>query len=117
MGINDRTDLDRWSRREAGKFRHEWFSHAELSCQDCHKLAAINTTDVKGPAVAVLSCGGDGTGCHVTPTSKDGGALNLEIDQKKASASFQCTKCHFQLGKQAVPESHLKAVAAMKDKK
>jgi hypothetical protein len=117
IGINDRTDLDRWSRREAGKFRHEWFSHAELSCQDCHKLAAINTTDVKGPAVAVLSCGGDGTGCHVTPKSSDGGALNLEIDQKKASASFQCTKCHVQLGKQAVPESHLKAVAAVKDKK
>lgn len=117
IGILDRTDLDKWSRREAGKFRHEWFSHAELSCQDCHRLAAINTTDVKGPSVAVLSCGGTGSGCHVTPTAADGGALNLEADQKKANPSFQCTKCHVQLGKQPVPDSHLKAIAAMKDKK
>ncbi|MFL6276340.1 MAG: cytochrome c3 family protein [Blastocatellia bacterium] len=117
MGISDRTDLDKWSRREAGKFRHEWFSHAELSCQDCHKVAAINTTDPKGPTVAVLSCGGTGSGCHVTPSAADGGALNLEAEQKKASPAFQCTKCHVQLGKQPVPESHLKAIAAMKDKK
>lgn len=117
IGILDRTSLDKWGRREAGRFRHEWFSHAELSCQDCHQLAAINTTDAKGPAVAVLSCGGTGSGCHVTPTAADGGALNLEVDQKKARPSFECTKCHTQLGKQAVPESHLKALAAMKDKK
>lgn len=117
MGVRDRTDLDKWSRREAGKFRHEWFSHAGLSCQDCHKPEAINTTDPKGPTVRPLSCGGDGSGCHVTPTAKDGGALNLEVEQKQASPSFQCTKCHVQLGKQPVPESHLKAIAAMKDKK
>src|SRR5205085_10682057 len=99
------------------KFRHEWFGHAEFCCRDSHQLAAINTVDQKGPAVAVLSCGGEGSGCHVTPTAGDGSAHNLEVDQKKTSSSFQCTKCHIQLGKQPVPESHLKAVAAMKDKK
>jgi hypothetical protein len=113
MGITDRTDLDKWSRREAGRFRHEWVSHAELTCTDCHKLAAINTIDPKGPSVPVLSCGGSGSGCHITAKADDGGALNLEVDQKKANPGFQCTKCHIQLGKGPVPDSHLKALAAV----
>lgn len=114
MGIADRMDLDKWSRREAGKFRHEWLSHAELACTDCHKLAAISTIDTKGPSVAPLSCGGSGSGCHISAKADDPGDLNLEVDKKKADPGFQCTKCHVQLGKQPVPESHLKAVAAIK---
>jgi hypothetical protein len=114
MGISDKTTLAKWGRREAVKFRHEWFSHAELSCASCHNTAALNTLNEKGPSVAVLSCGG--SGCHITKTTDDGGALNAEADQKKAAATFQCTKCHAQLGKQPIPPSHLKAIAAIKDK-
>ncbi|MEK6302398.1 MAG: cytochrome c3 family protein [Acidobacteriota bacterium] len=117
MGITDKTMLEKWRRREAVKFRHEWVIHADLSCADCHTTAKINTVDAKGPEVPVLSCGGAGTGCHVTATSDDGGALNLEFDQKKSDPGFQCTKCHGLLGKRAAPESHISALAAIKNKK
>jgi len=117
MGITDKTMLEKWRRREAVKFRHEWVIHADLNCTDCHNTAKINTVDPKGPEVAVLSCGGAGTGCHVTATSDDGGALNLEFDQKKSDPGFQCTKCHGLLGKRSVPESHVSALAAIKNKK
>ena len=65
-------------------------------------------------AVNVLSCGGSGSGCHVTPTTDDGGALNFEIDQRKAKATFQCIKCHINEGKKPVPESHSKAIIDIK---
>lgn len=116
MGIKDKTTLEKWGRREASKFRHEWFSHAELKCADCHKTAALNTVDGKGATVAVLSCGGTGSGCHITPTSEEGGALNFEIDQRQAKASFQCTKCHVSQGKKPLPESHANALSAIKKK-
>ena len=117
MGITDKTMLEKWRRREAVKFRHEWVIHADLSCTDCHNASKIDTLDEKGPQVAVLSCGGSGTGCHVTATSEDGGALNLEFDQKKSNPGFQCTKCHGLIGKRPAPESHLSALAAIKGKK
>ena len=117
MGITDKTTLDKWARREAVRFRHEWFSHAELACADCHSITGIDTISNKGPEVPVLSCGGSGSGCHITPTSDEGGALNTEIDQKGANAAFQCSKCHASLGKRPVPESHIKAIAAIKDKR
>ncbi|MFY9611537.1 MAG: cytochrome c3 family protein [Blastocatellia bacterium] len=117
MGITDKTMLEKWRRREAGKFRHEWVIHADLSCTDCHNTAKINTLDGKGPEVPVLSCGGAGSGCHVTATSDEGGALNAEFDQKKSEPGFQCTKCHVLLGTRSAPESHISALAAIKDKK
>ncbi|MBI3649618.1 MAG: hypothetical protein HY231_01060 [Acidobacteria bacterium] len=115
MAIKDKTMLEKWRRRQAGKFRHEWFSHAELKCSDCHKIAEINTASGKGAVVNVLSCGGSG-GCHITPTSDEGGALNFEIDQRQAKATFQCTKCHVNEGKKPLPESHSKALAAITKK-
>lgn len=117
MGITDKTTLEKWRRREVMKFRHEWIIHADLSCTDCHNTAKINTLDEKGPNVAVLSCGGAGSGCHVTATSNEGGALNAELDEKKAQAGFQCTKCHVLSGKGPAPESHINALAEIKNKK
>ena len=116
MNIKDQAMLTKWGRREAGKFRHEWFSHAELKCTDCHTVAAINTADGKGAEVNVLSCGGTGSGCHITPTADEGGALNFEIAERQAKATFQCSKCHIQEGKKAIPESHLKALSAITKK-
>jgi hypothetical protein len=63
--------------------------------------------------VSVRSCGG-AEGCHVTATADDGGILNYEIDKKKTSQDFACTKCHISFGKKAVPESHVKAIQALK---
>ncbi|MEW6128566.1 MAG: hypothetical protein AB1757_16120 [Acidobacteriota bacterium] len=116
MAIQDKPLLERWQRRQASKFRHEWFSHAELKCTDCHKVATINTADGRGAEVDILSCGGSGSGCHITPTADEGGALNFEIDQRKAKADFQCSKCHLDEGRKAIPESHAKALSAITKK-
>ena len=110
MGITDRTTLEKWSKREAVRFRHDWVTHVDLACADCHKVAAIDTLSVSGPKVPVLSCGGGGTGCHITASLADGGALNVELAEKKSNTTFQCTKCHGFLGKQQIPDSHLKAL-------
>ncbi|MEQ1763875.1 MAG: cytochrome c3 family protein [Pyrinomonadaceae bacterium] len=111
MGIDDKIMLTSWRQRgSSGKFRHEWFSHAELSCSTCHNVATINTADPGTSKVSITSC----AACHVTATADDGGALNFEIDARKASSSFQCVKCHIAFGRSAIPESHLKAVAEAK---
>jgi hypothetical protein len=108
MGIKDRVTLDAWrSRHSTGTFRHEWFSHAELSCATCHNVAAINTTDALTKKVSIASC----ATCHATATSDDGGALNFEIDSRQKNAAFQCVKCHVTFGKMPVPASHTKALA------
>jgi hypothetical protein len=112
MGITDRTTLEKWSKREAVRFRHDWVTHVDLACTDCHKVAAIDTLAESGPKVPVLSCGGAGTGCHITASVADGGALNVEFAEKKSNPSFQCTKCHGFLGKQQMPDSHMKALPA-----
>lgn len=114
MGVDDKLTLDTWRRREsAGKFRHEWFSHAELSCSSCHDVATIKTEDPATRKVSVSSC----AKCHATATSDDGGALNFEIDSRKGNVNFQCVKCHVTFGKLAIPKSHLDAVAGAADKK
>ena len=105
IGIQDWFTTTSWrSRSSAGTFRHE--VHADVKCAQCHQAVTPN-------AVAVSSCGG-AEGCHVTATSGDGGILNYEVDQKKENAGFVCTKCHTDFGKAAVPESHLKAIEALK---
>lgn len=114
MVIKDKTLLEKWSSRQAGRFRHEWISHVDLKCSDCHNASEINTASGKGSVVNVLSCGGSGSGCHVTKTSDEGGALNFEIEQRTAKATFQCTKCHINQGKKPIPESHSKALVEIK---
>jgi hypothetical protein len=102
MGVKDRVVLEKWRRRDAARFRHEFFSHAEMDCKTCHNLAGEKTKKV-----SLLSC----KECHIGATPDDG-VLNAEIEQKKKSAAFECVKCHVTNGKQAVPESHLKAIPA-----
>ena len=106
MGINDWLMLRKWSRRSAGRYRHEFEVHNDLGCVSCHNPTVMNTLDEK-TFVSVASCGGSG-GCHIE-TNTDG-ILNYEIEQKRANPSFQCSKCHVLLGKNAIPQDHLEAL-------
>jgi hypothetical protein len=111
MKIADRVVFTAWRERvSAGKFRHEFASHAELSCSTCHNAAAMNTIDSRTEKVAVTSC----APCHITATSDDGGALNFEVDSRKTNSKFQCAKCHVSFGSSLIPESHIKAIEAQK---
>ncbi|HLA11258.1 MAG TPA: cytochrome c3 family protein [Pyrinomonadaceae bacterium] len=107
MGVKDAFTLLKWSRRSAGRFRHEFDVHKELGCETCHQTNAMNTLDER-TFVSVKSCGGEGSGCHVE--SNTDGILNAEIDQKQKNPAFQCTKCHIILGKQPIPRDHLDAL-------
>lgn len=107
MGITDKILLESWkTRTSAGKFRHEFESHSDLSCSTCHNVSAMITTDHKTEKVSIASC----NMCHITATSGDGGILNYEIDERRKNAKFDCAKCHISFGKSAIPASHLKAV-------
>ena len=113
MGATDRTTLLTWARRGAVRFRHEWPPH-DLACVNCHQVAAMNTADASTRKVNVLSCGGEGTGCHIEPTPD--GILNAEFAQKLANPSFQCTKCHVLNGRLPAPASHAAALQAITKK-
>ena len=113
MGIKDKTLLEKWRRREAARFRHEWFSHAELACSACHDVSKLNTLDEKTKKVPVTSCGGEGAGCHV---GEPDSVLNVAVEKKKADAGFQCMKCHVVFGREPTPASHQSAVSTVKPK-
>ena len=109
MGIDDKIMLTSWRRRgSSGTFRHEFSSHAELSCSTCHNVAAMLTTDRKTKTVPIASC----NICHITATADDGGVLNFEVDSRKKNPSFTCVKCHISFGDKPIPESHLQAIKA-----
>jgi hypothetical protein len=108
MAIRDKTTLDRWRNRvSAGAFRHEFASHAEMSCDTCHTVK-MNTADPISRKVELSSC----ATCHVTATADDGGALNYEVDQRAKNPKFQCAKCHVTFGKLPIPVSHVDAIKA-----
>ena len=110
MGITDKTILSGWSRRiSAGAYRHEGGEHPNMSCTGCHNATVMSTLDKKTLKVSVSSCGG-AEGCHITAKTDDGGALNYEIDQKKANPGFVCSKCHITFGGEPVPANHLEAL-------
>ena len=106
MRITDWVMLRKWSRRSAGRYRHEFEVHSDVSCLDCHNPAVMNTLDER-TFVSVKSCGGSG-GCHIEKNTE--GILNYEIEQKKKDPAFQCVKCHVILGKNPVPQNHLDAI-------
>ena len=55
MKVSDKIVSDEWSRRDSsGTFRHEWFSHAELSCSTCHDVTKINTLDASTKKVSEI---------------------------------------------------------------
>ena len=111
IGISDRVTLDLWRRRDStGKFQHGFMAHAELSCDTCHNVLTMNTTEAATKRVKIASC----AMCHVTATAADGGALNYEADARKTNPAFQCTKCHLVFGKLPMPASHTAALDAAK---
>jgi hypothetical protein len=111
IGISDRVTLDSWRRRDStGKFQHGFVAHTELSCDTCHNVLTMNTTDAATKRVKITSC----AMCHVTATADDGGALNYEADARKANLAFQCTKCHLAFGRMPMPASHAAALEAAK---
>jgi len=111
MKVADGTILRRWrTRYSSGTYPHEGGGHADLACTTCHDAAKMNTLDPKSTRVSLESC----AACHVTATTDEGGALNVEADRKKADAAFQCTKCHITYGREPLPDSHAKTLAAAK---
>lgn len=115
MGLADNLLLMKWrGRNSSGTFSHEGGMHTDVSCTVCHKVETMNTLDARSLKVSILSCGGGETGCHITQSADDGGALNIEIDQRSATASFACSKCHTTFGRSPLPQSHRDAVAAVK---
>lgn len=107
MGNLDKITLTSWRKRDSSAtFRHEFSSHAELECANCHNVEKMNTLDALTKKVQVTSC----NLCHITETSDDGGVLNYEIDERKKNPKFQCVKCHIAFGRMPIPESHLKAI-------
>jgi len=110
IGVTDPIIVRRWQHRmSSGSFTHDGGAHPGLSCTTCHNIPSMNTAEPKSLKVAVKSCGG-AEGCHVTATSDEGGALNFEVDQRKARVDFECTKCHLVFGRQPLPASHLEAI-------
>jgi hypothetical protein len=109
MAITDVVMVKAWSRRiSAGAFTHDGGAHPDIPCVDCHRPAVMKTVEPATLKVSVRSCGGEG--CHITPTTDDGGALNFELDQRKADSNFVCTKCHLTFGKLPVPVGHAQAL-------
>jgi hypothetical protein len=107
IGALSRQIRDAWSTRtSAGAFRHEFASHADLSCSTCHDVSKIETARQATKKVAIASC----SMCHVTATVDDGGTLNYEVEQRKKNPTFQCSKCHVTFGREPIPASHTKAI-------
>jgi hypothetical protein len=100
--------LDAWAtRHSSGTFPHEGGAHADLACATCHDVIKMNTADPASIRVSITTC----ATCHATPKTDDGGAINMEADQRKADPKFSCAKCHSTYGKQPIPASHIKAIA------
>ena len=110
MGVVDPSILHAWRRRDASAtFRHESVLHVEVACTSCHDVAATEATTPWSTNVRIQSCSGD-MGCHVTATKDEGGALNFELDARKADPKFECAKCHIAFAAAPVPPSHTAAI-------
>ena len=109
MGVDDKIMFTSWRRRgSSGTFRHEFSSHAELSCSTCHNVTTMLTNDPKTQKVPITSC----NMCHITATTDDGGVLNFEVDSRKKNPTFTCVKCHISFGNKLIPDSHIQAIKA-----
>jgi hypothetical protein len=107
-GFTDPFIVSKLLRRETVTFAHDEENHKGIDCASCHvNIPSINVLDANTLKVPILSCGG-GSSCHVSARPKK--ILNEEVDKRVADASFQCVKCHVNLGKEKVPKSHLDAV-------
>lgn len=106
-GFTDPHIVNKLLRRDTVIFAHEEERHREIDCATCHtRIPALSTLDETTLKVPILSCGA-GTSCHIGAKPKR--ILNEEVDKKLADPSFQCTKCHFNYGREKPPKSHLDA--------
>jgi hypothetical protein len=106
-GFTDPHVVRKLLRRDAVTFAHEEERHREIDCATCHtRIPALSTLDETTLKVPILSCGA-GTSCHIGARPKR--ILNEEVDKKLADPNFQCTKCHYNLGREKPPRSHLEA--------
>ncbi|MFL6254680.1 MAG: cytochrome c3 family protein [Pyrinomonadaceae bacterium] len=106
-GFTDPYIVRKLLRRDSVIFAHEEERHREIDCATCHtRIPALNTLDELTLKVPILSCGA-GSSCHIGAKPKR--ILNEEVDKKLADSNFQCVKCHYNLGRQKPPQSHLDA--------
>jgi hypothetical protein len=106
-GFTDPFAVRKLLRRDAVNFAHEEERHREIDCATCHtRIPALSTLDEMTLKVPILSCGA-GSSCHIGAKPKR--ILNEEVDKKLADPNFQCAKCHFNLGREKPPRSHLDA--------
>lgn len=107
-GFTDPHIVRKLLRRDSVIFAHEEERHREIDCATCHtRIPALSTLDETTLKVPILSCGA-GSSCHIGAKPKR--ILNEEVDKKLADPSFQCAKCHFNLGRgEKPPKSHLDA--------
>jgi hypothetical protein len=106
-GFTDPHIVRKLLRRDTVIFAHEEERHREIDCATCHtRIPALSTLDETTLKVPILSCGA-GTSCHIGAKPKR--ILNEEVDKKLADANFRCTKCHYNLGREKPPRSHLEA--------
>jgi hypothetical protein len=107
-GFTDPFIVRKLLRRETVTFAHDEENHRAIDCASCHtRIPSISTLDDSTLKVPILSCGG-GSSCHVSARPKK--ILNVEVEKKTADATFQCTRCHVNLGREKTPKSHLDAV-------
>jgi hypothetical protein len=106
-GFTDPHIVEKLLRRDSVNFAHEEERHREIDCATCHtRIPALNTLDETTLKVPILSCGA-GSSCHIGAKPKR--ILNEEVDKKLADPNFQCVKCHYNLGREKPPRSHLDA--------
>ncbi|MBV8859914.1 MAG: hypothetical protein JOZ02_23485 [Acidobacteria bacterium] len=106
-GFTDPFIVRKLLRRDSVIFAHEEERHREIDCATCHtRIPALSTLDETTLKVPILSCGA-GSSCHIGAKPKR--ILNEEVDKKLADPNFQCVKCHFNLGREKPPRSHLDA--------
>lgn len=97
--------LESWKLRRAARFRHEISSHASQDCATCHvRITASDATDDM-LYVPIQTCASSSSRCHGS-TRVPYNIINRELEKKKADPSFDCTKCHINLGREAPPPSH-----------
>lgn len=106
-GFTDPHIVRKLLRRDSVIFAHEEERHREIDCATCHtRIPALSTLDETTLKVPILSCGA-GSSCHIGAKPKK--ILNEEVDKRLADANFQCAKCHYNLGREKPPKSHLDA--------
>jgi hypothetical protein len=106
-GFTDPFIIKKLLRRDTVIFAHEEERHREIDCATCHtRIPALSTLDEMTLKVPILSCGA-GSSCHIGAKPKK--ILNDEVDKKLADPNFQCAKCHYNLGREKPPKSHLDA--------